>query len=156
MDPRGPTSGRSSLINFARSFSTDFGNYLEEMFALLDEDEFKLIHWKEQDSPGSGKPLKAKPTAEGNSDIASNDTPSACGEVVLATGEKYLTQPDFRSLKTNGLSLTRTYRSKSTRGYFFGPNWTTCFDPIHITISQGACIPTESGCYPPDLSVAYP
>lgn len=112
--------------------------------------------WTEEDSSTSSvKKRRSKASAEGNSDIVNQDSPSACSQVVLATGEKYLVQSDFEATNQRGLSLARTYRSKSQKGYFFGANWTSNLDPIRLTIA-GGCVTTESGCYPSDVTATFP
>jgi len=43
--------------------------------------------------------------------------------VVIATGEKFKLERDFVAATSTGLSMERTYRSKSKGGKMFGPNW---------------------------------
>jgi RHS repeat-associated protein len=66
--------------------------------------------------------------------------PTTGNPVVIATGEKFKLESDFVSKSYAGLSVRRTYRSKSDNSLFFGPKW--LFDIgaplINFTSSNGA------------------
>jgi len=68
--------------------------------------------------------------------------------VVIATGEKFKDEHDFRSAGVYGLSLQRTYRSMNASGKMFGPHWPSSFDfpklgfsPTCKTVATGVCVP---------------
>jgi RHS repeat-associated protein len=75
--------------------------------------------------------------------------------VIIATGEKYTPQSDFRSFGLHGLSLERTYRSQNATGQLFGPNWTSSFDVPSLTPDTW-WIWTEWGNYPRSATVTFP
>lgn len=83
--------------------------------------------------PGAAGGAKAKPESESNTDAAEEE--STCNPVLLATGEKHKTERDFSGANRHALSMARTYRSRSTSGFFFGANWTTNYDPITYSVS---------------------
>ncbi len=56
------------------------------------------------------------------SDSTGTSSPVTGNPVILATGEKFVEEPDFASPKLYGLGLSRTYRS-ATLGGMFGPQW---------------------------------
>lgn len=107
---------------------------------------------------GSGTGARQKPPS-GNTDKDKCQTdPSTGAPVLLSTGEKHLTEYDFGGVGRYGIGITRTYRSKSATGAFFGANWTSGFDPITAQMSTATCIPDNDsgGCYPPDVTVTFP
>jgi len=69
-----------------------------------------------------------------------NSKPSDCtsNPVVLATGEKWKSESDFTAGGLYGLSLSRTYRSQTTRVAMFGAKWLSDYDPPTLF---------SSGCY---------
>lgn len=71
---------------------------------------------------------------------------------MIATGEKWLSQPDFTSYGLNGLSFGRTYRSVARQGftYMFGPNWHSSYDFARLNTTLNGCtLDTASGvCIP--------
>lgn len=75
--------------------------------------------------------------------------------VIIATGEKYTPQSDFRSFGLHGLSLERIYRSRNATGQLFGPNWTSSFDVPSLTPDTW-WIWTEWGNYPRSATVTFP
>lgn len=111
------------------------------------------VHALEIDSLGE---KLARPSAVSDTGLSSPTDPSTCLPVKISTGEKHLTEGDFPGLGRYGLGLTRTYRSKNGSGVLFGANWASSLDPYGLTVSTAACVPTESGCYPPDLTIAFP
>lgn len=76
--------------------------------------------------PTSGK-IK-DPKSQGDSDKKDCTTPSTAHPVVIASGEKWLDQPDFSGYGLSGLSLSRTYRSQYGTGRLFGPRWQSNLD----------------------------
>jgi hypothetical protein len=67
-----------------------------------------------------------------NSDCAGSTSgnPSTGTPVVIATGEKWLSQDDFSGNGLNALPFGRTYRSIERPGvaYMFGPGWLSSYD----------------------------
>jgi len=101
---------------------------------------------------GSNNTSPDTPIATNNSSLdpcknVSTDTP-----VVIATGEKWLPQPDFSAYGWNGLSFGRTYRSVARPGYtqMFGPGWHSTYDYGRLNVTNGGCTPDpETGlCVP--------
>lgn len=76
--------------------------------------------------------------------------------VVLATGEKWLSQPDFRSEGMQALSFSRTYRSID-RPYFtrmFGIGWHSTFDHARLEWLSGGCeYDTDAGVCIPNYAI---
>ena len=72
-----------------------------------------------------------KPPSQDNSNIErcqdSTDNP-----VVLASGEKYKTEADFRGEGLYPLTLDRVYRSRHASGSLFGPHWPSTLDPARL------------------------
>ena len=103
---------------------------------------------------GGAQPQNAKSvdnSAVNDTEICPTDNP-----VIIGTGEKLLPQADAESAGLYGMSLRRTYRSKNGSGSMFGTNWPSTFDPSRAVKSPLACIVTEVGCIPRDVSVTFP
>ncbi|WP_422014715.1 RHS repeat-associated core domain-containing protein [Roseateles sp.] len=87
-------------------------------------------------------------------------SPSTDYPVVIATGEKWLPQPDFESYGLNGLSFGRTYRSIARSGYkyMFGPNWHSSYDYGKLDKTSGGCTtaPGETVCVPKTVVINDP
>lgn len=99
---------------------------------------------------GDSSPEPVKPPDKDNS--KANKSNSTCTPVVLATGEKWLDQPDFSSTGINALSFGRTYRA-TTRPYFtymFGNLWQSTYDYARLESTLAGCdYDYDSGiCFP--------
>jgi hypothetical protein len=99
-------------------------------------------------APGDGE--NAKPDPEKDSDPC----PRTGKPVVLATGEKLKTEPDFSASSLYGISLTRTYRSQHATGTVFGAHWTSSLDSSKVSYNLTNCIRLEeSVCMPRNATV---
>jgi RHS repeat-associated protein len=112
----------------------------------------------------------AAPSSQGNSDKgkekkpdtcsgSSDQNPSSPNPVIIATGEKILSQSDFPAGSTYGLGLTRTYRSYATNSRLFGPNWASSLDFPTLAASgcYRVCTKFECECVGPTaLTVTFP
>jgi RHS repeat-associated protein len=95
-------------------------------------------------SPG----LTQRPASENDTEVKCEQTDNP---VALATGEKYLRQPDFVLGGEYGLALVRDYRSRGTDG-MFGVRWLNNLQPMRISKSGqvcdsepgGMCVPAEA------------
>ncbi|WP_143133263.1 DUF6531 domain-containing protein [Pseudoduganella namucuonensis] len=83
-------------------------------------------------SAGPGPRQKAKPTSPANSNkncgVMEGGSPSSSNPVVLATGEKHLSELDIPSGGEYGLGVHRTYRSIHASGSMFGAHWLASID----------------------------
>jgi len=104
---------------------------------------------------GDGGEEKPKKPPE-NTDGCAEGQATTGAPVLVITGEKYKDETDFQSFGLHGLTLTRTYRSKSTTGKIFGANWPSSLDPLVLKASTGACVPTEAGCMPSYATISFP
>lgn len=99
----------------------------------------------------------ARPAGLGTQPIdSSTSNPVSCSGVVLASGEKIVRETDASRGGLYSLNLTRIYRSAGTNGYFFGPNWSSEFDPYRVVKSTAACLNTEVGCIPANATLIFP
>ncbi len=83
-------------------------------------------------SPG-GRNRPAFPPSSQNSGKPSDDNPTTCKPVIIASGEKALEQQDAVWDSLTPLTLTRTYRSQSAGGVMFGQMWPSNFDWPRLT-----------------------
>lgn len=100
-------------------------------------------------SSGSGSEgAMAKPASQDDSDA------EKCSNkpVVLHSGEKYKSEIDFKSRQLYGISLSRTYRSRSATGRLFGPNWPSSLDGPRLTYT--GCVDKPDGCVPSSATIA--
>ena len=98
----------------------------------------------------------AKPASESNSAIKDTGICPTGSMVIIATGEKLLSQVDATSGGLYGMTLARTYRSATAAGRLFGAHWSSSLDPSSVTKSTLPCINTEVGCIPRDATVTFP
>ncbi|HEX8613759.1 MAG TPA: RHS repeat-associated core domain-containing protein [Telluria sp.] len=79
----------------------------------------------------------ASPPSQDNSNKNSEqDCKSTTNPVLIASGEKHKTEPDFNSFGLYGISLSRTYRSANDTGTMFGPHWLSSLDPERLVPSD--------------------
>ena len=112
-------------------------------------------------TPSIGTPRSGNTPHEGSGALASppsveESKPDNCttaNPVVVATGEKLKAETDFVSANLYGLTLVRTYRSRSTAGRLFGPNWPSSLDGPKL--SYTGCRDTPDGCVPTSATVVY-
>lgn len=102
-------------------------------------------------SLGGSAPVRAAPSSEDNSNKESDsdcDSKSTANPVVIATGEKHKSEPDFQANGLYALSLTRTYRSQHAEGSLFGPHWLSSLDSPKL--DYAACYVPSHGfnCIP--------
>jgi YD repeat-containing protein len=101
-----------------------------------------------------------RPAKDGNTDEENQDvSPSTCLPVIIATGEKHFRETDFVHYGEHPLSLTRKYRSQSTRGRLFGPQWHSSLDYPKLEFSgctSGSAYGFYGGCYPTAVIVTLP
>lgn len=105
--------------------------------------------------PGSGSPgisQAAKPGSNANTDPTNCDSsggssnPATSHPVIIATGEKYLSERDIGAGSSTGLSLTRTYRSFSaSTTTMFGPKWFSAYDYPTLTYYPGYVVRRDGG-----------
>jgi len=101
-------------------------------------------------APTPGDKAKQPPDSEQNTKPV-NCSPNP---VVLATGEKLKTEPDFSANSLYGISLTRTYRSQHATGTVFGAHWTSSLDSSKVSYNLTNCIRLEeSVCMPRNATV---
>jgi RHS repeat-associated protein len=93
------------------------------------------------------------PVARGNSSTEGCQTgsPSSRDPVILATGEKWLTQHDFAGEGRNPVSFSRTWRAAPRGPYalMFGPGWLSSYDIPRA-------VPTEACDADSDTNVCVP
>ena len=96
---------------------------------------------------------KGTPPTKDNSD----NCPRSAGPVVLSTGEKLLAQADYPTGAVYGLPLTRVYRSMSSTGRMFGPNWTASVDYPRLAWTLANCALQFNGaCVPRSVAFTLP
>jgi YD repeat-containing protein len=106
---------------------------MDQMYLLSDRYLRGLTGSGSEEGADAWRTLKAKPKSEQNSNKKSEeDSKSTRNPVVIATGEKHKTEPDFAGLGKYGLSLERTYRSMQATGALFGPNWLSTLDGLQL------------------------
>jgi RHS repeat-associated protein len=92
------------------------------------------------------------------SDSASKGNPSTGHPVVIATGEKWLTQEDTVSQGLYALPLTRSYRSKSQTlsRPMFGYGWHSTYDYAKIDSTSSGCLWNEDVgfCFPYQIVIS--
>nr|WP_229507109.1 RHS repeat-associated core domain-containing protein [Pseudoduganella rivuli] len=69
--------------------------------------------------------------------------PSTTRPVVIATGEKFKLERDFVAGTSSGLSMERTYRSKSKGGKMFGPNWVAGIEYPDLILGTNSITATD-------------
>jgi len=99
------------------------------------------------DVPARGSPKpKAKPTSENNSEIPCEAGVTA-HPVIVTTGEKIKSEPDFDGNGLYGIGLTRMYRSKHASGTLFGPNWLSNLDAPKLALSNPTTVRVLRGTF---------
>ena len=101
-------------------------------------------------SSGINSPSYSVSYAQNNSSVAPpscavpNTNPETGKPVVIATGEKFKLERDFVAATSTGLSMERTYRSKSRGGKMFGPNWVSGIEYPDLVVSTDSIKVTDS------------
>jgi hypothetical protein len=96
----------------------------------------------------------ALPPTASNTGLGEPGSPTSCGGVVLATGEKFHHEVDFPTASLHGLDHSRVYRSKWSNGLMFGTGWDSVYEPEPLAISGSRCPgPLGMMCVPEILSV---
>lgn len=96
---------------------------------------------------------------EGFPDCSTTQVPVTGQPVVITTGNKLLSQPDFAVDAQMGLRLTRTYNRAASNPGLFGPHWPSTFDfKLAFTYADGPtskeCVrtPGSSACFPTNVT----
>lgn len=108
---------------------------------------------------GNGDIRTRSPAPQTNSPNSScTESPKTNKPVVIATGEKYLDEQDFRDESLAGLSFARQYRSTGAWG-LVGSSWTSTYD-FAILDTSVECIRmpgySGQGCLPYWLQITTP
>jgi YD repeat-containing protein len=93
-----------------------------------------------------------------NTDPDCTQNPASQAPVIIATGEKYLSQKDFAAGGDYGLSLTRVYRSKGvgSSSPFFGPYWASNLDYPNFVTSGVVIDKPTGGALPVSITITFP
>jgi RHS repeat-associated protein len=103
-------------------------------------------------------PARPQPISDSEKgSTCSHSDVSTASPVTLSTGEKYKVESDFEQQGLYGLSLVRTYRSKSANGTgMFGANWPSTMDSMRISYTTSGCRQGEVVCYPLEATLIEP
>ncbi|MES2321162.1 MAG: RHS repeat-associated core domain-containing protein [Pseudomonadota bacterium] len=93
----------------------------------------------------------ADPPSQNNSN--KEKCKSTKNPVVIATGEKHKSEPDFQAGGLYGLSLTRSYRSEHAEGSMFGPHWLSSLDGPKL--QYAACTVPKPGFHCIPSAITY-
>lgn len=98
------------------------------------------------------------PNSESNTATCDAKNPATRKPVLIATGEKFLSQVDYASEALNGLAVTRTYRSltSNVQGGIFGPHWLSDLNPTRLTPNPANTFCGDIGCIPTDAVITFP
>lgn len=105
------------FIAAAQQVASDSQRAAEHMQQLKQQQKF--LEKSNNGIPGPAPVVDPLPDQNSGTKLC----PSTDKPVNIATGEKWKTEPDFSSAGWHGLSLARTYLSKSSAGLIFGVGW---------------------------------
>jgi hypothetical protein len=111
---------------------------------------------------GGGRTLRfhSKPPKDNNSSLSCSKTnPKSGNPVIIATGEKFVSETDFQHPVENSLGLSRTYRSAGSGAKLFGPKWHSTLDYPKLEFggcASGSAYGFYGGCYPDFVKVSLP
>lgn len=108
-----------------------------------------LYRHQNEDMSGRGRGTSKKdPPSQNNSQIPCEGEAGVTGHpVIVMTGEKIKSEPDFDGEGLYGLGLTRIYRSQHPSGTLFGPNWLSSLDVPKLVFSDSTTINSYSGSF---------
>ena len=124
------------------------GKRLEKYVPRLEPGIIQPGGFSEFDLGGSRNFGEGKRNASSTSNSKSECTNTTGNPALVTTGEKLKSETDFESSSLYGTSLRRTYRSFSTTGKLFGPNWPSSLDAIRVSYSLAGCRYIDALCYP--------
>lgn len=109
-------------------------------------------------APGGSGGGAASPPSNNNSKIPCKGAGLTGRPVIVTTGEKIKSEPDFNGWGLYGLGLTRTYRSMHPSGTLFGPNWLSTLDMPKLVLSNSTTVRTYAGnfTYWKNITLTHP